>query len=517
MKNRLYIAAILAVIGGSLSWANWLTFGGNAQRTGWAKDETLLTKANAGKLKLLWKVQLPNKSRFLNSLTTPLVVNPVYTNRGAEEYVVVGGSSDNLFVLNSEDGKLVWQKHFENTAASGSGSGSDESYFCPDALNDTPVVQQFGPAGSTVFVISIDGKLHALNLVNGQDRFPAKAFVPPNSKNWSLNLVNDVLYTTTSQGCGRAKSGVWAMDLKSPEKTVTFFQSEAYGGGIWGRGGVSAGADGRIYAETGDGPFEPSAGKYGDTFLALLPRELKVADYFTPANATLLTRKDLDMGNSTPAIFPYEGRDLVLGSGKEGTLFLLDSKSLGGDTHRKPLYAERFGNEQNDIAGRGFWGAFSTWQDSKGVRWVYAPLWGPLHPQAPVFPIKNGATPNGSITAFTVDQKDGHPVLTPRWISRDMNVPEPPAVANGIVFALSSGEFLRQFKDDGQPYTAQERIEKSSGAILYAFDAETGKQLYSSEKTIASFTHFGGLAVTDGRVFLTTHDSNVYAFAGPEQ
>ncbi len=38
-----------------------------------------------------------------------------------------------------------------------------------------------------MYVISIDGKLHALNLVNGEDRFPPKQFVPAYSKNWSLN------------------------------------------------------------------------------------------------------------------------------------------------------------------------------------------------------------------------------------------------------------------------------------------------------------------------------------------
>ncbi len=519
MRNRTLIALAFSVLGGTISWASWLTYGADPQRTGWAVEESLLTKETVKQVKLLWKVKLANEPRFLNSLTAPLVVNPVYTNHGADEYVVVAGSSDNIFVMNAESGKLVWQKHFENKAPLPSGSSGDESYFCPNALNDTPTVQQFGPAGSTVFVISIDGKLHGLNLVNGEDRFPARDFVPPYSKNWSLNLVGDLVYTTTSQGCGRAKSGVWAMDLKNSDKPVSFFQSEGSGGGVWGRGGVSAGTGttGLVYAETGDGTFNPSAGKYADSFVALLPPRLTIADYFTPKNATFLTRKDLDMGNSTPVVFAYKGRELLVGSGKEGTLFLLDAKSLGGDTHRNPLYAEQFGNENNDIAGRGFWGAYSTWQDANGVRWIYAPLWGPTHPKAPAFPIKNGATPNGSIMAFTVDEKDGHPVLTPRWVSRDMNVPEPAIIANGMVFALSSGEFLRQFKEDGQPYSAQERIEKSTGAILYALDAQTGQQLYSSEKTISSFTHFGGLAITDGRIFLTTHDSMVYAFAGPEQ
>lgn len=517
MRNRTRFVFLLSLVGGTICWANWLTYGGNPQRTGWASEESLLTKENVKQVKLVWKVELPNQAKLLNSLTAPLVVNPVYTSHGAEEYVVVAGSSDNIFVINSENGKIVWQKHFENKASLPAGSAGDESYFCPNALNDTPTVQQFGPAGPTVFVISIDGQLHALNLVNGEDRFPPKQFVPAYSKNWSLNLVGDSVYTSTSQGCGRAKSGVWAMDLKNPDKPVSFFQSDAFGGGVWGRGGVSVGKDGRVYAETGDGTFDPSAGKYADSFIALLPRELKLADSFTPANSTFLTRKDLDMGNSTPVVFPYKGSELLVGSGKEGRLFLLDAKSLGGDTHRKPLYAEQFGNEGNDIAGRGFWGGYASWEDAKGTRWVYAPMWGPTHPNAPAFPMKNGDTPNGCIMAFTVDEKDGHPVLTPRWVSRDMNVPEPPVIANGMVFAVSSGEFLRQFKDDGQPYSAQERVEKSTGAVLYALDAETGKELYSSEKAISSFTHFGGLAITDGRIFVTTHDSRVYAFAGPEQ
>jgi outer membrane protein assembly factor BamB len=94
-----------------------------------------------------------------------------------------------------------------------------------------------------------------------------------------------------------------------------------------------------------------------------------------------------------------------------------------------------------------------------------------------------------------------------------MNVPEPPVIANGVVFSISSGEFTRQIKENGQLYTSKERIERATGnATLYAFDAETGKQLFSSEKIMPSFTHFGGLAVSDGRVYATTHDSTLYAF-----
>jgi outer membrane protein assembly factor BamB len=370
------------------------------------------------------------------------------------------------------------------------------------------------PGGPTAYVISIDGKLHALNVVNGEDRFPPKQFVPAYSKNWSLNFVDNTIYTTTSQGCGNSKSGVWAIDLSSPDKPVSFFQSDPFGGGVWGRGGASVGKSGPVFAETGDGAFDPNAGKFGDTVIALSPKNLKLLDYYAPANVEYLTKKDLDMGNSTPVIFTYKGRELLVGSGKEGALFLMDAKSLGGDTHRKALFSSPlYANEDADIAGRGFWGAFASWEDSSGQRWLYAPAWGPVASKAPAFTQTHGPAPNGSIMAFKVEDKNGSPALTPAWISHDMSVPEPPVVANGVVFAISSGEFTRQIKEDGSLYTAKEREEKSTGnATLFAFDAATGEELFSSGKTMSSFTHMGGLAISNGRIFVTTHDSTLYAF-----
>ena len=505
---------IAAALGCSFATASWLTFGGDPQRSGWAKDETAITKESVKRLELDWKMKFDNVPKELNALTVPIVIEPVYTAHGAENYVIVGGSSDNLYAVDAETGKMVWQKHFSNEAPPPTGFMNEGYYFCPNALNDTPVIGSRWPAGATVYVISIDGKLHALNVVTGEDRFPPKQFVPAYSKNWSLNLVGDVIYTSTSQGCNSSKSGVWAMDLASPEKSVSFFKTDPFGGGVWGRGGPSVDAKGSVYAATGDGPLDPASGKYGDTVVALSARDLKVLDYYAPANVEYLTKKDLDMGNTTPTLFNYKGRELLVASGKEGALFLLDRKSLGGDTHRKPLFRSLlYANEGADIAGHGFWGGFATWEDAKGVRWLYAPAWGPMHSKATAFPITNGEAPHGSIMAFRVEDKEGQPVLTPAWISHDMNVPEPPVIVNGVVFSISSGEFIRQIKDDGTLYTGKEREQAAVGnATLYAFDAETGKELFSSGKTMPSFTHMGGLAVSDGRIFATTHDSTLYAF-----
>jgi len=249
-----------------------------------------------------------------------------------------------------------------------------------------------------------------------------------------------------------------------------------------------------------------------DSVIALSEKDLKLADYYTPANRAWITRKDLDMGNMTPVVFPFKDRELVAAAGKEGVLYLLDAKSLGGADHRTPLFrSPLYTNEEVNFAARGFWGALSTWQDPSGTRWLYAPAWGPPAPDAK-FPLQYGATPNGSIMAFKVEAQEAKPVLVPVWNSRDMSVPEPVVIAKGLVFALSDGDYPQQSDANGGILSSQDRAAKSGIAVLYVLDAFTGEELYSSGDTIHGFTHFSAPVVSDGRVYVVTHDSTVYAF-----
>jgi outer membrane protein assembly factor BamB len=98
-------------------------------------------------------------------------------------------------------------------------------------------------------------------------------------------------------------------------------------------------------------------------------------------------------------------------------------------------------------------------------------------------------------------------------MSRDMNRAEPPVIANGVVYGYGSGEYTEQaYPDRGLFDDSQERIKHSTHAVLYALDAETGKELYSSGDQITSFNHFTGLSVANGRVYIATYDSTLYCF-----
>ncbi len=503
--KALALLASVALLGA----ADWTTFGGNPQRDGWAKDENTLSKENAKDIKLEWKVQLDNASKELNSLTAPLVVEKLVTPRGFKDAVIVAGASDDVYAVDVDDGKLLWQKKFSVAPPPRPALG----FLCPNALNATPVIDNT-MMHSTVYVLSSDGMLHSLNAVDGEDRMPPFPFVPADSKAWSLNLFKGSIYTVTSQGCGNAKSGIYSVSVQGAEHPVKSFIAAPGGAGIWGRGGSAIDAQGTIYVETGDGTNDPAKNEYADSFLAVSSKDLTLTDYYTPANHLYLSHKDLDMGAMSPLVFPFKDREIVAGGGKEGVLYLLDAKSLGGADHKTPLFrSPKYANQELNLAGRGFWGALATWQDPNGVRWLYAPAEGPQASGSPEFKQVDGPAASGSVMAFRVEEEDGKVKLTPAWRSRDMAIPEPPIVANGVVYALSNGENTQSIHESGRLMTSQERASAPVGnATLYAFDAATGKELFSSQKAISGFSHFAGLAIANGHIYVVTFQNVLYSF-----
>src|SRR6266853_1305001 len=94
--------------------ADWLTDGGNSQRTGWQKDERILSTANAKDIKLLWKIKLDNEPRQMHNLFPPLIVERVSTSRGPKQIAIETGVSDNIYAIDVETGKLLWTKHFQS-------------------------------------------------------------------------------------------------------------------------------------------------------------------------------------------------------------------------------------------------------------------------------------------------------------------------------------------------------------------------------------------------------------------
>ncbi len=512
------LLSFLIVLASQARAGNWLTFGHDPQRTGWARGNDALSVKNVGTLELKWKSKLDNQPLSLTALTAPLVASGVTTPEGVKTLVYVAGSSDHVFALDADTGKLVWSVTFHSPVL----PKNPGMWLCPNNLNATPTIDR---RAGIIYVLAADGRLFGLGLGTGRIKFGPIQFVPPYSKDWSLNLIHGVIYTSVSQNCSETQSGIYAMDVRHPMRPVIhdLLVAKKGGAGIWGRGGVTAGEGNRIYAATGDGPNDPAAGEYGSSVIAVKIPALKVEDYYSPNDYALLTRYDLDIGASSPVWFAHGKYHLLAAGGKGGTLYLLNADRLGSGDHQTPLETLRLSNDQRAYEENGIWGGFATWRDPQGETWLYVPVWGAISKNAPQFPQTHGPDPDGCLMAFKVGY-DAHsqPRLVPEWVSRDFNRPEPPVVANGVVFGLSTGENPQQTAGaavvskpghfGNRILTNQERMENTRHAILYALDARTGKVLYSSGDTITSWVHFSGLAVANGRIYAVDHDSQVYCF-----
>jgi outer membrane protein assembly factor BamB len=145
-----------------------------------------------------------------------------------------------------------------------------------------------------------------------------------------------------------------------------------------------------------------------------------------------------------------------------------------------------------------------------GVRWLLAASDAALASGAG-FAATNGPVTTGAVAAWRVVDRNGAISLEPGWLSRNLISPLTPVIINGVVFALSSGEF--QPADDSLP--ASERVRRSSPAVLYALDGATGNTIWDSAKTITSFVHSGGLSGQASQVYLESFDENLYAFGFP--
>ena len=491
--------------------ADWLTDGGDPQRTAWQKNETILSPATAKDIKLLWKVKLDNEPRQMHSLFPPLIVGNVTMPDGrTREIAVVAGVSDNLYGIDVAAGTQIWKLHFDNTFTTEPTSGST---LCPGGLTATPVVAPTSTPGKyIIYAASWDGRLRKVDVATGKEVEPAELWMPPNGKPYGLNLVNGVIYTTTAQGCGGNPNTVYGYDLAT--KKVGQYMPGS--GGMWPRSGPSVGKDGTVYAGTGDGDYRPEQQIYGQSIIGVKQdpqtKALVLRDWYTPSNAEWLRKRDLDMNVSGP-VFEYKGKEYIAQASKECRIWLIDTSNMGGEDHRTPTYrTPLFCNEEVNFAVTGIWGALASYEDAKGARWIISPFWGPKHSEFKA-EYEYGDIVHGGQAAFRLEERAGKLQLTPVWISENMNMGDPPVIANGVVFGFGSGEStVQRTADPTRQGGTPGRIAGSSNAVLYALDGQTGKTLWSSGDQITSFNHFTGLSVANGRVYIGTYDGTLYCF-----
>ena len=284
---------------------DWVTDGGDNQRTGWAKDEKILTKDNVKNLKLLWTMETENQPRALHSLMPVLVIG---------QLGIINGISDNLYAFNVDTGKMIWHKHwtYDGQVPPGTQDPTHLGFLRPGGSSDTPVVGPPDAQGRRpVYFVTGDGMLHIVNAANGEDLQPPYAF--HTGKGWSLNLVGNILWMANTY----ANGSLAAVRLDDPQHKVMNFNAGS--GGAWGRRGAAIDSTGTAWTTTGDGIYDPTSNppRYANSVVGVhvVGDELKLKDYYTPTNWQWLQKRDLDP-NNTPTIFTYKGRELIAALGQ---------------------------------------------------------------------------------------------------------------------------------------------------------------------------------------------------------
>ena len=449
MKRALVWTAVGACC--ALAWPiqtpaqDWTTLGNDAQRSSWLRSSPKISTASvkAPDFQHLWTIELDTKARLQNSVTPPVLLDFLISHKGFRSLAFLGGSDGGVFAIDTDLERMEWERHF-GAAAQPPAPTQD----CPGGMTASlsrptvaalPALGGFSGFGrrtpgfsdvgqpndgavtlkqerapgfrrpeppkpgarqqpqarrvlsglSVVYALTADGMLRTMLVSNGYDHVSPMRFVPANARAQGLMVVEEIAYVATSNGCGGAPDGIWALDLASG-KVMSW---KAGSGSVAGTAGFAIAPDGTVYAATTDGRV-----------VALEAKTL----------AQKAVHKGAGIGYaSAPIVIDYNDKDYLAVASKDGSLSLFEAANLDGEALSKTPAG----------AGGSASGAIATWRDADNVTWVLAAT----------------GSASGRIEAWKIVESNGKLALQQGWKSSAIESPLPPIIVNGVVFAASGG------------------------------------------------------------------------------
>lgn len=459
----------------------------------------------------------------------PLWVPNLIVNGSAHNVVFVATAHDSLYAFDADASpcaplwsvSLIDTAHGANAGETTVPSGTSGNLVGGGSGDITPEVGVIGtpvidPVTDTLYVLSKSvsadqntfyQRLHAIDLLTGREKSGSPVLITatfPGSgdggttdtfnaqqqnQRSGLALVNGVIYIAWASHEDTPPYYGWILGYTYngtdfQQTAVLNVTPNVHYGGIW-MGGAAPAADENndLYLITGNGGFDVTNASmpnndYGDSLLQL-SSSLSVLQYFTPSDQAQDDSQDNDFGSGGTAVLADLPGDpvthIVMGGGKDGTLYVLNRDNLGGlgDSHAVQAIALGYG-------------IFDT-----GAYWNYtfyiAGLGGPLtayqlNPTAPSF-----ALGSASGNAF------GFPGSTPTVSAMETE--------NGIVWALDNSQYCTNASPGCGP------------AVLHAYDATNlAGELWNSSMAAGdaagNAVKFAVPTVANGRVYIGTRGNN---------
>jgi hypothetical protein len=540
-------ALILSSVGVALcfSQVNVLTHHNDNNRTGANLNETTLNTGNVNPPLFGLLFTIPVDAQIY---AQPLYMSNVTIKGGTHNVLYVATENNTIYALDAErpGASPLWQRKLGTPVNCDPNVVPDLSWEnCADSLvpwanmfpligiTATPVIDL---STKTMYVVNVavvsnqqKHYLHAIDITSGAEKFngPVEitATVPgtgDGGKTVTYNPIKQrlrpglalthglVVFASASYSdVGPYHGWVFSYNASTLQRVGVWCDTpNGTKGGIWqSGGGLVTDTNGDIFLMSGNGTFDGKT-NFGMSFVKLgTTSGLSLLDYFTPSNESSLSNRDVDLGGSGPMAIP--GTKYLIGGGKEGVLYVLDTTNMGKFNSSKDQVVQEFqatvpvnGYDLHIHSGEVYWSSpagrqiylwaeadrlmaflfngssFHTTPASTSA--VFSPATGPLDCLDPDN-FERGCMPGGFLSISADENKAG----------------------TGILWANT-------------PYSGSAEGWTQPG-ILHAFDASNvATELWNSkqvpEDNFGYFAKFVPPTVANGKVYMATFSNQVAVY-----
>ncbi len=469
------VALMSAYAGASCAQVSITTYHYDNLRTGWNRNETILNQTNVNNQSfgLLKTVVLDDQVD-----AQPLIVAGVSVNGSKHTLVYIVTENNSVYAIDASTGQVLLQTdlgapvYYTNLPAGCNNNGPNVG------IESTPVID---PSSGTLYVIAYTWennapvyRIHALSLATLADivapvEITASGMLSDGStyqfnpgasrQRAALLLSNNTVYAGFGSFCDAAsdQSRGWVLGWQAGTlaplvsnklaNTRATSPNSMFLSSIWMSGyGLAANPAGSVYFVTGNSDIS------GKTYNAVTNIEESAAEMspdlstlqslFTPSDHRALDYCDCDFGSGGLMLLPKQPNkpaDLAVAAGKDGNLYLLNAKNL----------KRKFGSYYIGDC----WCGPSYFEGSDGIGRIVT---------------------SGYVTAsaWTVSYASG-PALVQQWQSSD--------IANGQDWGFFTSVSSNGTNAGSAIVWAVGRPTDTEPAYitLYAFDADTGQQLFA--------------------------------------
>jgi hypothetical protein len=517
----------------------------DAKRTGWNSKETILTTTNVGSGNF---GKLFSRDVDDEIYAQPLILSNFRIAGGIHTIVIVATVNNSLYAFDADDASVsapYWQNNLTydsvnyrpvNRADMTGACGGNYSDFSGNiGIVGTPVIDT---TTNTLYVIARSKSktgsdfvqyLHAIELATGSEKNGSPVAITASctgtgvgningtihfdaqkhNQRAGLLLQNGIVYICWASHCDWGPFHGWVMGYDASTLQQKYVYNATPNGGlagIWMSGQPpSVDDNGDILITTGNGTTGQGGNpndmiNRGSSLIKLSP-ELKLKDFFTPANYDYLNSADGDYGINGALIIP--GTHLSLSGSKDGGLYLIDNNNMGGTRvdNSNVLQRLNFG-DWGTVNTRHLYGSPVYFKDKFGNEYIYGWAEGGLLKQIPF---------NRMTMRFdTLNSKIGITAL-------------PGYMPGGILSLSSNGSQA----GTGILWVNHVAAGNANNAVvpgvLQAFDAtdvthELWNSNWSSKRdSIGKFAKFVPPTIANGKVYMATFSNklNVYGLNPP--